>query len=300
MAGLDGPDNDDALVGRLWTRRDVVRWLTAGGVAAGVAPALALQAWRDTSPAATGPAAAGPFAALPACVVQPEMTEGPYYREQRLERSDIRSEPATDALRPGVPLTLAFRVAQVGQGACAPLAGATIDVWHCDALGVYSGVADPMSGQDSSGQSFLRGWQKTDAQGAARFTTIYPGWYRGRAVHVHFKIRTTAPSTNQAYEFTSQLFFDEALTDAIQQRTPYVQTGARDTRNESDGIFQEAGRQMVLALTPGGEGYTATFDVGLDLANAETGRPDGMGRGRGGPGRGGPPPPGFRGRGGRG
>jgi len=281
-------DNDDALVGRVLSRREIVRWLTAGGVAAGLAPALALKAARESF--AGGGAIAAP-GWLPACVVQPEMTEGPYYVDRRLERSDIRSEPATGKLRPGVPIAFAFRVSQVGAGGCTPVAGAMVDVWHCDALGAYSGVDGDRSGSDAAGQSFLRGWQKTDGQGLVRFTTIYPGWYRGRAVHVHFKIRTKS-TTDSAYEFTSQLFFDEALTTRVHSQEPYAQHGRRDTPNASDMIFREAGSQMVVALAPDAGGYATTFDVGLDLSNSETGRADGMG-GRGGGRRRGGPPPGF-------
>jgi protocatechuate 3,4-dioxygenase beta subunit len=261
-------DNDDALVGRVWGRRDVLRWLAAGGAAAGVAPALILRARGAAAPGPIG------FEPAPGCVVQPEMTEGPFYVDQRLERSDIRSAPATGEAKAGVPLALAFRVSQVGSTGCTPLAGAVVDVWHCDAAGVYSGVSG-----NASGESFLRGWQRTDARGEARFTTIYPGWYRGRAVHVHFKIRT-ASASEQPYEFTSQLFFDETLTDGVHARAPYAETGRRDTLNDSDGIFREAGRQMILAPTAASSGYAAVFDVGLDLSNASVGRPDGMG-GRG-------------------
>jgi protocatechuate 3,4-dioxygenase beta subunit len=262
-------DNDDALVGRVWGRREVVRWLAAGGVAAGLAPGLILRAARGSAtPESIG------FEALPGCVVQPEMTEGPFYVEQRLERSDIRSEPSTGDAKAGVPLALAFRVSQVGSAGCTPLPGAVVDVWHCDASGVYSGVSN-----NGGGESFMRGWQRTDARGEARFTTIYPGWYRGRAVHIHFKIRT-ASASDQPYEFTSQLFFDESLTDSVHARAPYADTGRRDTLNESDGIFREAGRQMILAPTAKSSGYAAVFDVGLDLSNASVGRPDGMG-GRG-------------------
>jgi protocatechuate 3,4-dioxygenase beta subunit len=262
-------DNDDALVGRVWGRRDVVRWLAAGGVAAGVAPALILRAARG----AGGPESIG-FEPVPGCVVQPEMTEGPFYVDQRLERSDIRSEPSTRTAKAGVPLALAFRVSQVGATGCTPLPGAVVDVWHCDAAGVYSGVSG-----NAAGETFLRGWQRTDARGEARFTTIYPGWYRGRAVHIHFKIRTASASA-QPYEFTSQLFFDEALTDSVHAASPYTETGRRDTRNESDGIFRDAGRQMILAPRAASSGYAAVFDVGLDLSNASVGRPDGTG-GRG-------------------
>ena len=199
------------------------------------------------------------------CVVKPEQTEGPYYVDVGLDRSDIREE------REGVPLELTFNVSRVDEGdasACGPLAGALVDVWHCDALGVYSGVEDNAAGDfDTRGETFLRGYQVTDDNGVARFTTIYPGWYRGRAVHIHFTIRDSAES-EQGYEFTSQLYFDDALTDQVFAEEPYAEKGVRDQRNSTDGIFQGGGDELTLALTPSGEGYAATFDIALDTTYA--------------------------------
>jgi protocatechuate 3,4-dioxygenase beta subunit len=120
----------------------------------------------------------------------------------------------------------------------------------------------------------LRGYQVTDASGAVRFTTIYPGWYRGRAVHVHFKVRLYA-GTQTTYEFTSQFFFDEAITDAVHAQAPYNAKGARDTRNLNDGIFRQpvndgtgrtSGELLMVRLTPAqDQGYDGTFDIGLRL-----------------------------------
>ena len=111
-----------------------------------------------------------------------------------------------------------------------------VDVWHCDAAGVYSGVSDP--GFDTSSQQFLRGYQVTDRSGRAQFTTIYPGWYPGRTIHIHFKVRTNATG-GQAYEFTSQLFFDEALNDQVLAQPPYAARGQRNTFNSEDNIYND-------------------------------------------------------------
>src|SRR5215212_906535 len=137
------------------------------------------------------------------CVVRPEQTQGPYFVDEMLNRSDIRED------REGVPLDLTFNVSRVDRGnaaACGPLAGAMVDVWHADAAGQYSDVRDNAEGFDTQKETFLRGYQLTDESGTARFTTIYPGWYRGRAVHIHFKIRES-PESDRGYEFTSQLYF---------------------------------------------------------------------------------------------
>jgi len=105
--------------------------------------------------------------ATPACVVRPEVTEGPYYVDLDLIRSDIRED------KDGTPLTVTFNVSEVTDSTCAPFEGATVEIWHCDAQGQYSGVTDP--GFDTSEETWLRGAQVTDANGVATFTTIYPG-----------------------------------------------------------------------------------------------------------------------------
>jgi len=276
-------DNDDRQVGRILSRREVLALVGAAGAAvlAGCGPAsdaaqptsaatpvqsatVAPVAQAATAaPSATAApvaqaATAAPSATLPACVVSPELAEGPYFVDAGLNRADIRSDPNSGELRPGVPLALTLRVAQVSAGACAPLAGALVDIWQCDALGVYSDVGE------ASGQLFLRGQQVTDASGAASFITIYPGWYPGRTVHIHFKVRAAA-GASQTYEFASQLFFDEALSDTVFTLAPYVGRGQSTTRNAADNTYAASGGQLLLALAPAAEGYSANFDVGLEL-----------------------------------
>jgi protocatechuate 3,4-dioxygenase beta subunit len=181
------------------------------------------------------------------------VTEGPYFVDEKLDRSDIRSDPSSGAVKDGAPLALTFLVSRVTGSACAALSGATVDVWHCDALGVYSDATDPSF--NTKGQKFLRGYQTTDASGKAQFTTIYPGWYRGRAVHIHFKIRTATSA------FTSQLFFDDALNTQVFAQSPYSQKGTQGImRNAADGIYNS---QLLLTVTKTGNAYAATFDIGL-------------------------------------
>src|SRR6266436_815168 len=137
-----------------------------------------------------------------------------------------------------------------------------VDVWHCDAAGVYSAAADP--GGSTVGRKFLRGYQTTGADGLVEFTTIYPGAYPGRAVHIHFKVRTGGGG-GRAHEFTSQLFFDDTLTDQVHARPPYAGPGARRMRNGRDGIYREAGAQLTLAVAPSGAGYAGAFDLALEV-----------------------------------
>ncbi|HEY7294231.1 MAG TPA: intradiol ring-cleavage dioxygenase [Dehalococcoidia bacterium] len=212
--------------------------------------------------------------ATPTCVVTPQETEGPYFVDEQLNRSDVRSDPTSGEVKDGVPLTLQIVVSQVGADGCGPLAGAVVDIWQCDALGVYSDVNDP--GFSTVGQKFLRGSQTTDESGAVQFVTIYPGWYRGRTVHTHFKVRTH-PGAASGYEFTSQLYYDDALTDIVHAQPPYAAKGMRDTRNSNDGIYQSGGDQLLLDLQPtaDGAGYTATFQVGVDLSAPSQADPGG-------------------------
>ncbi|MBB3232570.1 intradiol ring-cleavage dioxygenase [Halomonas stenophila] len=199
------------------------------------------------------------------CVARPRQTEGPYFVDTRLERSDLRSDPTDGTRKPGVPVVLAFHVSRFDDDACTPLAGAVVDLWQCDALGVYSGVQDFAGRFDTREQRFLRGYQVTDSRGMARFTTLYPGWYSGRAVHIHFKIRTD-PEADLGLEFTSQLYFDDALTDRVHQQPPYAERGPRNVRNDADGIYRRSGGdELVLDLTESGEGYRGDFQIALAM-----------------------------------
>ncbi|MGH7712132.1 MAG: twin-arginine translocation pathway signal protein, partial [Gemmatimonadaceae bacterium] len=138
------------------------------------------------------------------CVVTPSQTEGPYFVDERLERSDVRVDPTDGTTREGTSLRLRFAVTRVDGNACTPVTGAYVDIWQCDALGVYSDVRDFNGLFDTTGRKFLRGHQVTSKNGSAEFLTIYPGWYNGRAVHIHFKVRVFE-GTRRAHEFTSQL-----------------------------------------------------------------------------------------------
>lgn len=306
--------NDDVPVGRVLSRREILGLFaglggaallaacdpgqsstaqptsTASSTSAGSAQATSVPTQSalnaEAATAAATPVEASPTAdtaAVPDCVVRPELTEGPYFVDEKLNRSDIRPDPSNNTVSEGVPLALAFVISQVGAGSCVPLKDAQIDVWHCDALGVYSGV------EGSTGTKFLRGYQMTDANGKAQFTTIYPGWYRGRAVHIHFKVRTTGVS-GESYEFTSQFFFDDSISDQIYTQQPYSQHPGRDTLNANDNIYQGGGSQLLLAPTKNGDSYAATFSMALDLSDTQVGQSDSQGGGGAPGGPGGPRP----------
>ena len=211
---------------------------------AGVAAAVGGLGVAEAATAGDGPAAVS--RGLVGCVLTPELTEGPYYVPAETLRHDVK------AGRPGRPLQLRLGVLDVSR--CAPVAGATVEIWHCDALGVYSGAV-----AGNPGTNFLRGGQRTDAHGVASFATIYPGWYPGRAVHIHVKVHVGG-----AVVHTGQLFFPAAVTDAVYARSPYTVHGARpDTTNADDAIYRNGGNRGLLTLKRTGKGYTAAIAMGV-------------------------------------
>jgi protocatechuate 3,4-dioxygenase beta subunit len=179
------------------------------------------------------------------CVLTPELTEGPYYIAGEKVRRDIREG------HPGTVLTLHLTV--LNAATCKPIKGAAVDIWHADAAGNYSGL-----GAGSSSRTFMRGIQKTRANGVAIFTTVYPGWYRGRAVHIHVKVHVGG-----AVVHTGQLFFPDTLTDKVYTAAPYAARGPRDVRNTQDSIFVNGGKTSVLRVVKGRPGYIGRIAVGV-------------------------------------
>jgi protocatechuate 3,4-dioxygenase beta subunit len=282
-------ENDDKPIGQILSRRDALKLLGIGS-AAFLAACTAQEATSTStliptteatqaiptqlSPTSASPTSPTAISALD-CVVRPELTIGPYFVDVQLNRSDIRSEPSDNSVREGVPLTLNVNLGSVADNSCTPIEGAQVDVWHCDALGVYSGVS--AQGADTTGQQFLRGYQITDANGKVQFQTIYPSWYSGRAVHIHFTIRTIG-ADGQDYQFTSQFFFDDVLTDQVHALEPYASKGQRNRFNADDNIFNNGGEQLLLNLVGDtANGYAATFNIGLDLRDTEVGASDSNG-----------------------
>jgi protocatechuate 3,4-dioxygenase beta subunit len=220
-------------------------------VATGSAAGL-LQARQGQAAEATASAAAED-----ACILTPQAEEGPYYIDPKLVRADIRDGKV------GVPLTLRLRVIEAGP--CSALSGARIDIWHCDARGIYS--AFPGQGDrhaiDTTNATFLRGTQMTDKSGWAEFTTIYPGWYPGRATHIHFKI-----FTDEKTVLVGQTFFPEALNEFIYTNVPDY-TGRKRERavlNVNDNVVVDAdpGRLAFCAVKEERERYVASLTLGID------------------------------------
>jgi protocatechuate 3,4-dioxygenase beta subunit len=195
------------------------------------------------------------------CVLSPEVTEGPYWIDNKLTRRDITED------RPGLPLELVLTVENAKT--CSPIKGADVEIWHCDAGGVYSGYesgsAGAPGGQHASptdSDRYLRGHQKADAHGRARFLTIYPGWYRGRTPHIHLKVHVGGSVVH-----TGQLFFDEKTTAAVYRRSSYKSHGQPDTSHAADMIYAQAGRSratLKLAKRSNGrKGYRGSITLGV-------------------------------------
>jgi protocatechuate 3,4-dioxygenase beta subunit len=214
--------------------------LKLGGLLAG---ALGVAGWRIRDSEGAGPA--GVASGAVSCVLTPEQTEGPYY----IPREKLRRR-ITEG-RPGTPLRLRTRV--VDASTCKPIKGASVDVWHCDAGGTYSGF-----GAGAGSRTFMRGIQRTDAKGLAVFDTVYPGWYPGRTVHIHVKVHLGGRVVH-----TGQLYFPDAVTDTVYRRKPYSSRPGRDTRNADDSVFRNGGKRSMLVLRKTRSGYAATIAMGV-------------------------------------
>ena len=218
----------------------LTRRASLAGLLGGV---LALAGWKAaSSDAAGGPAAVA--SGQVSCVLTPELTEGPYYIDGEKLRRNITEG------KPGASLTL--RLAVVDASTCRPIEGASVDIWHADAGGVYSGF-----GAGSGNRTFMRGVQKTDANGIATFQTVYPGWYQGRTVHIHVKVHIGGNVVH-----TGQLFFNDAVTDAVYRRSPYSKRPNRTTRNAADSIYVNGGSKSLVKIAKRDTGYTGAVTMG--------------------------------------
>lgn len=237
--------------------------LIATGTTAAV---LAVGAAAPEAPTTDTTADATPAAAAAVCTLTKEMTEGPYYLDGALVRADVTEGKA------GIPLKLALTV--VNDSTCAVIPNALVEIWHCDALGEYSGYVGNNGHSEADDGTFLRGGVLTNSSGVASLTTIYPGWYRGRCIHIHVKVHTGVTLTSDGSFtggqelHTGQLFFDETITTAVAKISPYSTNTVTRTTLTQDSIYDGGGAASgLLTLTaPGGttsSGYTGTLTLGV-------------------------------------
>ena len=205
----------------------------------------------------------------------PQQIEGPYFVDGMPNRSDIRPDTSNGSIQEGIPLRLVLHVYDVEDedgdrvGSYTPLKDAKVDIWLANSQGVYSGVQDARTGQNN----FLRGYQMTDEIGAVQFTTIYPGWYEGRAIHVHVKVRNFEGS-NETLEWTSQFYLNNSINEQVHTQPPYSNHGPVDMTNEedfiysgpsSDGLIQtNTGQHLMLKLNEDEQGYTGTYNIDVN------------------------------------
>jgi protocatechuate 3,4-dioxygenase beta subunit len=243
-------DHDDHRRDPRITRRGALRGLA--GTGAGFASLGLLR----------GSAEQDAFAATPSCTLTAEVTEGPYYLDLERVRRNV-TEGKTG-------LRLDLRIKVVDSSSCEALSGVAVDIWHAAADGHYSGFA----AEGTNGETWLRGVQLTDDDGIAAFRTIYPGWYQGRATHIHMKCHLGGRVSSSTYRgghvaHTGQLFFRDTTTDRVARLSPYSSRTITRTRNSADSIYRQAGGSgAILALTRRGSsirsGFTGRITVGID------------------------------------
>ena len=249
------------------SRRQLIRGLGAGSAGALLLP----LASKSREAAAISPSK------YPSCTVSPEQTEGPFYFETKLIRKDVTEG------RPGTVLHLKLKI--VDGEACTPVQDAVVDIWSCDAGGEYSGyetvytasgrfeaqrgeprdaskhpddVRPQFHQEPNNEKTFMRGAQVTDAGGEVEFRTIYPGWYPGRATHIHVKVYLDNDEV-----FTSQMYFPEDVNEAVYGDEVYAEKEGRRTMNDEDRIFNQGGKSPLVELTPVDDGYVGTLTYGI-------------------------------------
>jgi len=218
-------------------RRQALKTLGSAGI--GLAFGCGADSGTSPSPAATSSTNA-------ACAVTPTETIGPFPSLVDLFRSDIRES------KTGTVLTLTIKVVNVGSG-CAPVANANVEIWHVDAVGNYSQYGT------QTNQTYLRGIQTTNAQGEVTFVTIYPGWYQGRATHIHAEVTIGGRSVK-----ATQIAFPEAVNNAVHGTGAYASRGNNPLSNLADGIFADSlASEIVTPVGSPSGGYTASFQIGI-------------------------------------
>ncbi len=265
------------------TRRDVIR---VGSVIFVSGAMGALQAIMTGCGAAgsssSSSSSTSSSSSSSSCVASTNVTRGPYFVDNQSdsnirsddvdtsipERSDIRSDTkGSTGTQSGLPLTLNITVGSYSSGACTPIANAQVHIWHCNAQGVYSDIQASTNDNDAdlTGENFLRGYHYTDANGKVTFTTIYPGWYSGRAVHIHVKVRVFDSSGNVTTEATTQLFFDDSISTAVYAaNSDYSRSGTRDTMDSADSIYAAESPALLVSLTGSAStSYTGTISIGV-------------------------------------
>ncbi|MFH8465006.1 intradiol ring-cleavage dioxygenase [Streptomyces sp. NPDC017991] len=272
------------------TRRRALAVTGGTAAAGGLAIAGYQSAFADGTPAtaaetATETASASASSGSGTCVLMSSVTEGPYYLDGALVRKDITEGKS------GVPLTLRITVRDTTES-CAPVAGAAVEIWHCDAWGYYSGYttanpggsapAESEDGSTADDKTYLRSYQIAGANGVVKFRTIVPGWYTPRTCHIHVKVHTGGEKEDGTYEggkvnYTGQLFFDDDIAEQIFELEPYSEHSGTWTKLDDDMVYDGGGASSgLLTLEPvhkkdPSKGYKGSITLGVDPDAENTG-----------------------------
>jgi len=266
--GIDEWLSRQLLAERAWTRRSVLGGLGAvslaacsGGGSGSSAASIGTTTGTGgtTSGTATGKTGSETITSTTpgSCVLIPEETQGPYPLFNDIASAAMYQREDITEGRAGMPLKLTLNIVNVSS-ACAPITTAMVYVWHCDKDGVYSGYSQ--QGADTRGQTFLRGVQTTDTNGNVTFATIFPGWYQGRATHIHFRVYLALD-----LHATSQLAFPTDVETAVYGSALYAARGQNRTSPSQDGIFSDGIQYQVPTMTADAAtgGYAAELTVGI-------------------------------------
>ena len=258
-----------------------------GAVGAGVG--LVGSACGSSSSASNDSGVATPDdGSLPACIVTPEAVEGPFFVDEKLNRSDLVTGETDAGITSGYPLTVGLALVGVNGQSCQPLSGAVVDIWHANVNGLYSDEpSNFVQSTDTQGKKYLRGYQLSGDSGLVTFKTIYPGWYATRTIHIHVKIRLYSPAGAKTLEANAQLYFTDAMNNAVMAVPAYAARGPRSIpKNTNDQVYNgtgpgsgidnvglppnqvppgDASVAMASAFAPR-SGSTASLTIGVKLA----------------------------------
>ncbi|WP_329318417.1 intradiol ring-cleavage dioxygenase [Streptomyces sp. NBC_01262] len=268
-------DNPKHKAGSTISRRRVVVGGSAAAAVAGLAVTGAAFAGTTTSEETTADATATATSTSDACyTLTAEVTEGPYSLDGALVRRDISED------KPGVEIKYTFTVLDVAND-CEPLNNALVELWHCDHLGEYSGFVGGNGHTEDDNGTFLRGGYVTDSDGKVHITSIWPGHYVSRAVHVHMRVHIGQTLEDGTYSggticHTGQLFFDPDINATVQALSPYSENTTAETLLADDSVYDDAGVSSgLLTIKAKGKkaknGYTACITVGVDSTATSTG-----------------------------
>lgn len=248
-------------------RRKLLSRRSALGLIGGALGGITLVACNDNTDVISS-AGSTTSTSSGSCALTPEGEIGPYFTDDSAaayNRSDIRSNIDGTSVQSGIPLTLHIYVYDFNNS-CTPYVGSQVDIWHCNALGIYSNE----SVESTLGQTWLRGYQLTDANGAATFKTIIPGWYQGRTTHIHLRVRSSYSNVSSTSDGTNttQLFFPQTTIDTIDTTvSPYSSKGRNSTTNANDHVYtpETEGKTEVVLSGDSTSGYVATLVIGLPI-----------------------------------